>query len=169
MQFVRRGRPNSAVDKLADDELPVKHPPSGGAETLLLVEDEAEVRHMIGAILNAEGYRALQAGDGKEALRVYAEERGRIDLLISDVVPPGMRGTEVAETLRKRDADLRVLFIRGYTDPTTTGTPAFKAGTHYLQKPFQPEELVRKVSQVLGPVPLTSEPKIRHNRGLIPA
>jgi DNA-binding response OmpR family regulator len=77
--------------------------------------------------------RLLQTGDGREALPVYAEERGRIDLLIADVVLPGMRATEGAEALRKQDADLSVLFISGYTDAATTGTAAFKAGTHYLQ------------------------------------
>jgi signal transduction histidine kinase/CheY-like chemotaxis protein len=140
-----------AVERLADGEPAAMAPAAGGTETLLLVEDEADVRQMIGAILTAHGYRALQTGDGKEALRVYAEEGGRIDLLISDVILPGMRGTEVAELLRKQDAQLRVLFISGYTDPTTTGASAFKSGAHYLQKPFRPEDLVRKVRQVLGP------------------
>jgi CheY-like chemotaxis protein len=139
-----------AVDRLADEEPTTKVAALGGSETLLVVEDEAEVRQMIGAILSAHGYRALQTGTGKEALRVYAQQNGRIDLLISDVVLPGMRGTEVAESMRKLDPQLRVLFISGYMDPTTTA-PAFHSGAHYLQKPFQPEELVRKVRQVLGP------------------
>ena len=139
-----------AVDRLADEEPTSKIAALGGTETLLVVEDEAEVRQMIGAILSAHGYRALQTGNGKEALRVFAQQSGRVDLLISDVVLPGMRGTEVAESLRKQDPLLRVLFISGYMDPTTMA-PAFQSGAHYLQKPFQPEELVRKVRQVLGP------------------
>jgi signal transduction histidine kinase/ActR/RegA family two-component response regulator len=140
-----------AVERLAEEGPEIKELALGGTETLLLVEDEAEVRQMIGTILSAQGYRALQTGDGKEALRVYAEERGRIDLLISDVLLPGMAGTEVAELLRKQNAELRVLFISGYSDLTITGTSLFKAGAHYLQKPFGPEDLLRKVRQVPGP------------------
>jgi two-component system cell cycle sensor histidine kinase/response regulator CckA len=120
-----------------------------GNETVLVVEDEEGVRLLIVKILQSHGYRVLQASGGDEALRVFDEHSGRIDLLITDVVMPLMRGPELAARLRVLHTGIKVLFISGYTDPLITDGAALNADSSYLQKPFEKDALARAVRDAL--------------------
>jgi two-component system, cell cycle sensor histidine kinase and response regulator CckA len=120
-----------------------------GAETLLLVEDEESVRRFARIALQAQGYKVLEAGDGTEALRVADEFAGRIDLLVTDVVMPEMGGRLVADALRSRRPELRVLYVSGYTDDEVVRHGVSEAEVHFLSKPYSPAALARQVRQVL--------------------
>jgi PAS domain S-box-containing protein len=124
-------------------------PQPGGIGNVLLVEDEEAVRLMIATILEQNGYHVLVANDGEEALRVYEHARHRIDLLISDVVMPRMRGNELAAHLRELQPEMNVLFVSGYTDPSIS-KQVVSSGSHFLQKPFKVDALLRAVSDALG-------------------
>jgi two-component system, cell cycle sensor histidine kinase and response regulator CckA len=119
-----------------------------GAGTVLVVEDEAGVRHLARDVLRRCGYRVLEAADGSEALRLV-EQEGRIDLLLTDVVMPGMSGAELARKFRALRPEARVLYASGYADEAldSHGLPA--QGVPYLQKPFEPDDLVRRVRELL--------------------
>jgi PAS domain S-box-containing protein len=121
--------------------------PPRGHETVLLVEDEPEVRRLTREILEMNGYAVLEAGDGAAALRAAREHPGPIDLLLTDVVMPGLRGQEVAQALVATGRRPRVLYISGYPD---LGGADSAIGDHLLlPKPFSPVELARKVREVL--------------------
>ncbi len=127
----------------------VIHQPPRGTETVLLAEDEAAVRHLAERILGELGYTVLAASNGEEALRVAsAHGLEHIDLVLTDVVMPVMGGTELVQRLRARRADLRVLFMSGYTG--TAGVDRFlDADSGFLQKPFTLDVLTHKVREVL--------------------
>jgi two-component system, cell cycle sensor histidine kinase and response regulator CckA len=121
-----------------------------GTETVLLVEDERPVRAVTLRILRAQGYCVLEAGDGAEALALAQRHPGPIHLLLADVVMPRMGGIELAERLRALRPETRVLHVSGYVDRAIWDGPVPAAGAAFLQKPFLPETLVRKVREVLG-------------------
>jgi DNA-binding response OmpR family regulator len=116
-----------------------------GTETILLVEDDDALREMIREILEMEGYMVLVAGNGREALAMCEEHPGQIDLLITDVVMPELSGRELAERLSHKFSQLKVLFMSGYTDDAVVRHGVLEAGTFFLQKPFAPDALARKV------------------------
>ena len=119
-----------------------------GAETVLVVEDEASVRRLATRVLSRSGFRVLEASDPAEALGIYALHRGELDLVLTDLVMPGMDGTRLAEILREQDPSLRVLFSTGYSaDALHSGWVS--PGEAILLKPFSPESLVSKVREVL--------------------
>ena len=120
-----------------------------GDETVLVVEDESSVQGVIERVLSGNGYRVLLACDGSEALRVSGEHEGPIDLLITDLVMPGMGGREVASRLETARPGLRVLFMSGYTENAISHHGVLDAGVAFLQKPFLSEALLRKVREVL--------------------
>ncbi len=124
--------------------------PGGGSETVLLVEDEAAVRQFARRALEASGYAVLVAPDGAEALSLAERHAGPIHILLTDVVMPGMAGPELARRLTAKRPSLRVLYCSGYTDDTTVLDGVREAGTPFLQKPFAPEDLVRKLREVLS-------------------
>jgi PAS domain S-box-containing protein len=132
----------------ATERAPAYDPPRG-TETVLLVEDEAAVRHLADRILSELGYTVLAAANGEEALRVAgAHGLERIDLVLTDVVMPVMSGTEMVERLRARRPDLRILFTSGY--PGTAGVDRFlDQDAGFLQKPFTMDVLTQKVREVL--------------------
>ena len=138
-----------AVEGVAELEASDEPVPAGSG-SVLLVEDEEGVRRLIATILEQHGYRVLAAPDPEEALRMYEQCAHRIDLLISDVVMPGMRGPELAAHLREHQPDMNVLFISGYTDPSIPNQ-VVSVGSHFLQKPFAVDALVRAVNEALGP------------------
>ncbi|HUK15199.1 MAG TPA: MASE1 domain-containing protein [Bryobacteraceae bacterium] len=121
-----------------------------GSETVLLAEDEDGVRAFIAASLERHGYRVLTACSGEEALRVFSESAKPIDLLITDIVMPRMKGTELASRLVARNSGLRVLYISGYSTAMLDNRGAANVGTRYLQKPFAAPELLRAVRETLG-------------------
>jgi CheY-like chemotaxis protein len=123
--------------------------PDRGNETILVAEDEASVRELIGSVLAEEGYRVLAARDGREATATFRDHGESIDLLVTDVIMPGMNGRELADLLREQAPGLRVLFISGYPDDAIGRHGAFEEGTTFLPKPFTPEALARAVRTAL--------------------
>ena len=120
-----------------------------GCETILLVEDQPEVRAVASAALSRHGYTVLEASQGEEALRIAQEDDRHIDLLLTDVVMPNMSGCELARRLTDRRPDMRVLFASGYTDEAIVRHGAIEPGVAFIQKPFTPASLLRKVREVL--------------------
>ncbi len=121
----------------------------GGTETILLVEDSAAVREATRRALEAFGYTVVAAPDARAALDVAARRAGPIDLLLTDVVMPGLGGSQLAHELAASRPGARVLFMSGYTDDAIVRQRALFRGTHYLQKPFTRESLARKVREAL--------------------
>ncbi len=121
---------------------------SPGKETILLVEDEDPVRKLVKRMLEKGGYTVFQARGGAEALSICEAHRDRIDLLITDIVMPGMSGPALAEKAREKCGNLRVLYISGYTDEDTRGA-AIPHGAEFLAKPFSADKVLRAVRRVL--------------------
>ena len=123
----------------------------GGDETVLLVEDESQVRKLVFEVLQARGYRVLAAKDGVEAVPLEESFSDRIDLLITDVVMPGMSGRELAQHVLAARPETKVLFMSGYTDDAVLRHGVNAPGTAFLQKPFALEDLLLKVRALLDP------------------
>ena len=121
-----------------------------GSETILVLEDEARVRKLVCEVLAARGYHVLEAVRGQEAIRLAKEHRGRIHLLLADVVMPEMSGPQALEQIRARHPNMKVLFMSGYTDEAMMHHRILDSGAPFLQKPFLPEALARKVREVLA-------------------
>ena len=120
-----------------------------GSETVLLVEDEAGLRTLAQRILERQGYKVIAAASGVDALAAAARHPGPIELLLADMVMPGLDGRSVAEQLRRERGETAVLFMSGYADedvPVRGGVPA---GAPYIRKPFAPAELLRVVRETL--------------------
>ncbi len=128
---------------------PLPVAPSKGTETVLLVEDEAGVRQLARQILKQHGYRVLEAADAKEALRLASQERGPIHLLLTDVIMPLMSGRELVEQIRPLRKEMRVIYMSGYTDDVLAYRGDLGPDINFLQKPFAPEALTKKVRDVL--------------------
>jgi PAS domain S-box-containing protein len=128
----------------------ISAPTEGGGETILLVEDQKEVRSFAKAALRQHGYPVLEASDGDEALSVAKQHLGQIDLLVTDVVMPGLNGKELSERLEELRPNLKVLFISGYTADVISNRGVLDPGVAFLHKPFGQEELARKVREVLA-------------------
>ena len=120
-----------------------------GHETVLVAEDDRAVRDVVAATLSQRGYRVLRANDGPAALELAQSVDGRVDLLLTDLVMPGMTGRELAQALAARQRGLRVLFMSGYTDDAIVRRGVLEEGMPYLQKPFSPDALALKVREVL--------------------
>ncbi len=132
------------------DRSPAYLEPSAlGSETLLVVEDETQVRELMRDILIAQGYKVLTAEDGVDALQVAQRHEDPIHLLISDVVMPRMSGRALADQLRAIRPEIRVLFTSGYTDDAILRHGVLDKGTDFLAKPFELETLARRVRSVL--------------------
>jgi CheY-like chemotaxis protein len=121
----------------------------GGSETVLLVEDDHAVRSLIGDVLRRRGYRLLVAESGREAIELVSKHDGPIDLLITDMVLSGINGLAVADTMRTTHPLVKVLYVSGYTDAALMPNGFFEASGAFLQKPFTPVALARKVRAVL--------------------
>ena len=132
-----------------------------GSESILLVEDAEPLRKLEQTILEAGGFHVLPAGSGEEALEVAARFGSTFDLLVTDVVMPGMNGRTLAEQLSPRQPGMKVLFISGYTDSFIAGYRILDPAMHLLHKPFTEEVLIRKVREVLDggkkPAPAMSQ------------
>jgi CheY-like chemotaxis protein len=120
-----------------------------GTESVLVAEDDGVIRGLVGRALKAAGYTVLEAADGDEALRVASAHADRIDLLVTDVVMPRLGGRDLAGLLLGTRPGLRVLFLSGYPDAVLVRRGALAAGSDFLEKPFTPEALARKVREVL--------------------
>jgi two-component system cell cycle sensor histidine kinase/response regulator CckA len=124
-------------------------PDGGRGETILVVEDDDQVRGIAGRILREHGYHVIEASGGAEALGLAAREAGGIDLLLSDVVMPGMGGAELADRLRRAQPGVRVLHMSGYTSGIGGPDPRTVL-PELIEKPFTAAELLRRVRALLG-------------------
>ena len=123
--------------------------PAKGTETILVVEDQVEVRAVISATLRRHGYTVLDAGIGADAIAVASEHQGHIHLLITDVVLPEMDGRQLARALHAAGRLVRTLYTSGYTDEVIVRRGILEACLAFLQKPFTSDTLLRKVREVL--------------------
>jgi two-component system, cell cycle sensor histidine kinase and response regulator CckA len=139
------------VDGTAEKQsVPVPDASLGGTETILLVEDEESVRQLVRDTLEAKGYRLFEAESGEAGLAVANGFDGNIDLIITDVVMPGIGGRELVEQLAKSRPTAKVLYLSGYTEDAILSDGSIEQGTAFLQKPFSLQSLARKVREVLG-------------------
>jgi signal transduction histidine kinase/CheY-like chemotaxis protein len=123
--------------------------PRQGSETILLVEDEDSVREPVRQVLERIGYTVLEARQGQEALKICKHHEGAIALLVTDVVMPRMNGRELAENMVPMYPNMKVLYLSGYTDDAVLRHGVTESEAAFLQKPFTPEALARKVREVL--------------------
>jgi hypothetical protein len=123
---------------------------NGRSATILLVEDDAPVRELVRMMLTKKGYDVLCAADGEEAITTAGEHRGTIDLLVTDVVLPGLNGREVAERLRATRPDVTVLYMSGYTDDAILRRGVLTQRSSLIQKPFSAGDLTSRVSELLA-------------------
>jgi two-component system cell cycle sensor histidine kinase/response regulator CckA len=126
---------------------------NGGCETVLLVEDEESVRELVRVTLVSRGYKVLEAESGEAGLRVAMKSPGAIDLLVTDVMMPGMGGRELAKKLSALRPEISVLYLSGYTEEAVVTPEAMGTGVSFLQKPFTLQNLAKKVREVLRSKP----------------
>jgi two-component system cell cycle sensor histidine kinase/response regulator CckA len=123
-----------------------------GNETILLVEDEPQLRELTREVLTSRGYSVVEAKDPEEAERLAAEYGARIQLLLTDVIMPGISGRELAKKLSAKNPGMRILYMSGYTYNVIAQNGTLERGVAFLQKPFAPGVLAEKVREVLDAV-----------------
>jgi signal transduction histidine kinase len=138
------------VDDPVDARVAQPEPPSlGGCETILVAEDEAGVHRLVQRVLDEHGYEVLLATTPEQAVSLATDYAGSIDLLLSDVVLPHMSGRVLADQIRAIRPGIAILYMSGYTDNTIAQLGVLEAGTPFIQKPFSPGGLARKIRAVL--------------------
>jgi len=128
---------------------PVNGRSVGGSETILLVEDEQQVRTFAATTLRPKGYTVLEASNGEEALDLMRRHGGHLHMLVTDIVMPGISGKELAQRLKRVRPKIKVLLVSGYPDRSMTGQGIEAEGIHFLQKPYTAETLACKVREAL--------------------
>ena len=128
-----------------------------GTETILLVEDEANLRYLARQFLEKLGYRVIDAADGAVAMQIAVAHEGVIHLLLTDVIMPGMNGRELAQRISEIRPNVKVLYMSGYTENVIGRNGTLDAGVRLLQKPFTLRDLKNKVREVLDSTPLPLE------------
>jgi two-component system cell cycle sensor histidine kinase/response regulator CckA len=141
----------------------------GHVETILLVDDEPDVRDLVREILERKGYHILEARDAEEALRAAAAHPDRIHLLLTDVVMPGMNGRELAARLGQQRPAMKVLYMSGFRfaldqHEMAQAGPGLESGSPIIAKPFSAESLTQKVGGLLGAAPPSASPFARRTR-----
>lgn len=144
--------PPTAVTKLKveDETPPMQIEILAGTETVLVVEDEPALLRLISVSLEKRGYTVLAAEDGTEAIRILEHNPGNIDLVVSDIMLPKMNGLELRKKAILLRAEMRFLFISGYAEDTIDRTAHLPQDAGYLEKPFLPIKLARKVRALLN-------------------
>ncbi|MDP1759595.1 MAG: response regulator, partial [Thermodesulfovibrionales bacterium] len=122
---------------------------TGGPETILLAEDEEAVRKLTKIVLEEFGYTVIEASDGQEAVSKFTENKDKIDLLLSDIIMPRMNGREAYERIKKIKPKLKVLFASGYPSDFTHKSEILAEGLDFISKPVSPDNLLKKVREVL--------------------
>jgi signal transduction histidine kinase/ActR/RegA family two-component response regulator len=130
-------------------------PPQQGTETILVVEDNDAVRRIAREFLKIKGYTVVEARGAMEAIQIMKNRGDQIDLVITDVLMPGMKGRELVEQLTELRPDLKVLYMSAYTEDAAINIGVLSPGTEFIEKPFGPDELATKVRQVLARMPKT--------------
>jgi two-component system cell cycle sensor histidine kinase/response regulator CckA len=133
-----------------DDEFPgwIDRPRAAG--TVLVVEDEVSVRRLACRVLRARGYRVLEASDGREALRLLRQHEGSPDLVLTDIIMPGLSGPALVERLLRDAPDMKVLYITGYSEEAIRQQDVLPAGGALLEKPFTAHQLAERVRAALA-------------------
>jgi PAS domain S-box-containing protein len=140
---------------IADEDIPVRSAPSirewatAGTETVLLAEDQLSIRKVIRELLESKGYKVLEAHDRKDALEITEHYPGRIDVLVTDIVMPQLRGTELAKLISKSHPGAVVIFMSGYSEEALVETGLLGQNETLIQKPFDPETLATKIRELL--------------------
>jgi signal transduction histidine kinase/CheY-like chemotaxis protein len=141
------------LPRVSEEEIPGKPAGNGkatrGNETVLVVEDQKDVRQLVARSLNAYGYRVLVTANAEEAIACAQAHDGRIHLLLTDVVMPGMDGKELAARLAKLQPDIRVLYMSGYPESAIAHKGILDPGIEYIQKPFTPDALAARIRDML--------------------
>ncbi|MFA7465648.1 MAG: response regulator, partial [Syntrophales bacterium] len=136
------------ADSLVQDKPDLEMP--GGNETILIVEDEANVRELASTILKRLGYKVFAASNGGEAFLLVEKQKDPIDLLMTDVVMPGMNGRELAERLIQIQPRMRVLFTSGYTENVIIHHGIVEENLAFISKPYTMQTLAHKIREVLN-------------------
>jgi DNA-binding response OmpR family regulator len=124
-----------------------------GSETILLVEDEANLRYLARQYLEKQGYRVIEAADGAVAMQIAVAHEGVIHLLLTDVIMPGMNGRELAQRISEIRPNVKILYMSGYTENVIGHNGTLDAGVRLLQKPFTLRDLKSRVREVLDSIP----------------
>ncbi|SRR5581483_7460459 len=124
-------------------------PPEGDKKTILVVDDEPEIRKLVSAMVQRQGYNVLTADSGAHAMTLFKKHPGEIDLLLTDVVAPGMSGPMLADKLTELQPGLKVLYMSGYDSTQVVQHYVVEKGHQLLVKPFTVEELAEKVDAML--------------------
>jgi CheY-like chemotaxis protein len=128
-----------------------------GTETILLVEDEANLRYLARQFLEKQGYKVIEAADGAVAMQIAVAHEGIIHLLLTDVIMPGMNGRELAQRISEIRPNVKILYMSGYTENVIGHNGMLDAGIRLLQKPFNLRDLKDKVREVLDATPIPPE------------
>ena len=139
----------AAVDEARPKTVVPIQPPPRRMETVMIVEDEEIVRELVCQVLSEHGYDVLCASNGLEALRMSEERRGRISLLVTDVVLPQMGGLELSRRLVALRPELKVLYVSGYSEDDMSEQGVLSADMEFLEKPFTPQAITKKVREIL--------------------
>lgn len=134
-----------AAEKKGEDTFPG----TSHGERILILEDEDAVRKLAVRALRESGYEILEASNGREALEICKEKEDEIDLILSDVVVPGLSGPDLVDTIRRTCPKMKAIFMSGYTEHSISQNGILRDDIHFIPKPFRPIELIRKVREVL--------------------
>ena len=137
------------IDPPSREEAPAAGEITRGAETILIVEDDRDVRKLLATILQNQGYTTVEAIDGDDAVKVHHEHKEKIDLIILDVVMPGKNGKEALDEIIRADPGVKALFVSGYTGDSVIDKGIQREGVDFLQKPLSATALLAKVREVL--------------------
>ncbi len=121
----------------------------GGTETILLAEDELEVRRLVKTVLEEFGYKVIEAVDGDDAVKVFTENKDRIDIVVLDVIMPKKNGREAYNKIKALKPDIKAIFISGYTEDIIKREDIFEMGLNFIPKPVSPSDLLKKIREVL--------------------
>ncbi len=127
--------------------------PTGGEETILIVEDEEAIRSLLEDLLRENGYTVISIGDGKEALSIFSEKRDSIDLVLSDVGLPGLSGDEIFHAIREMKPDMRIILASGYLEADLHKSLVAEGVSDIIQKPYLFTDLMQRIRQALDTDP----------------
>jgi two-component system cell cycle sensor histidine kinase/response regulator CckA len=139
-------------DPTVEDTLAARSPARGNGETILLVEDEPMVRHLVHRVLQRSGFEVLEASNGGDALMMAEQHRRPIDLLLTDIIMPRMSGRQLAERLVAWHPNVRVVYMSGYTEDVVVSNGTLDQQADFVPKPIAPADLVHKIREVLDRV-----------------
>jgi DNA-binding NtrC family response regulator len=137
------------INPPSQQEAPAAGEITRGTETILIVEDDRDVRSMLTTILENQGYTTIEAVDGDDAIRLYEEHGGEVGLVILDVVMPGKNGKEVLDEITRTDPEVKAIFMSGYIGDIIIDKGIERQGVDFIQKPLSATALLAKVREVL--------------------